>query len=334
MMCQFLPAISAERDFTVGFYSQCYIENTGSQWRYVVNYVHGGLAAGDYLFQLVERNIIDSAFYYPSTPTRTFINLYLHRSETSSNDFYDAFYIQSYRYFRKAEITHTTTTVSDYDSLRITYTPQGSLAAYSTNREIVLRLSVHALYHDTEDGGIKSIFLSDNVAINSGHRFSEVVSNPNTNEVTTLQFSQYSNNMAPLRFSLARQSAYVDNTEYVWRLPLLKNPSTAYVSLRYNLTLLEYPAGTNYGIVFNHYEIVNDYFTEPDTSVAFTTAVVNNLRDVQTTAGVDLSISLGENVVTWDSVTFKLDKSKVGLQPAFANCNDTSNYNYYYFHTL
>jgi hypothetical protein len=102
MMCQFLPAISAERDFTVGFYSQCYIENTGSQWRYVVNYVHGGLAAGDYLFQLVERNIIDSAFYYPSTPTRTFINLYLHRSETSYNDFYDAFYIQSYRYFRKA----------------------------------------------------------------------------------------------------------------------------------------------------------------------------------------------------------------------------------------
>jgi hypothetical protein len=126
----------------------------------------------------------------------------------------------------------------------------------------------------------------------------------------------------------------VDNTEYVWRLPLLKNPATAYVSLRYNLTLLEYPSGINYGIVFNHYEIVNDYFTEPDTSVAFTTAVVNNLRDVQTTAGVDLSISLGENVPTWDSVTFKLDKSKIGLLPAFANCNDTSNYNYYYFHTL
>lgn len=44
--------------------------------------------------------------------------------------------------------------------------------------------------------------------------------------------------MSPLRFSLARQNAYTDNVEYIWRLPLLKNPSTAYISLRYNLTLM------------------------------------------------------------------------------------------------
>lgn len=44
--------------------------------------------------------------------------------------------------------------------------------------------------------------------------------------------------MSPLRFALARQSAYTDNVEYIWRLPLLKNPSTAYISLRYNLTLI------------------------------------------------------------------------------------------------
>jgi len=140
--------------------------------------------------------------------------------------------------------------------------------------------------------------------------------------------------MAPLRFNLACQSAYTDNVEYIWRLPLLKNPSTAYVSLRYNLTLLEYPSSTTYGIVFNHYEIINDYFTEPDSSSSFSTSVTNNLRDVQTVAGVDLSINLGVNVAQWDSVTFKLDKSKNGLQPSFSNCNDTTNYNYYYFHTL
>jgi len=134
---------------------------------------------------------------------------------------------------------------------------------------------------------------------------------------------------------LAKQSAYTDGVEYVWRLPLLKNPATAYISLRYNLTLMEYPSTTNYGIIFNHIEIINDYYTEPDTSSSFTTSVLNNLRDVQTVAGVDLSMSLGtESVSQWDSVTFKLDNSKKGLIPSFSSCIDTSNYNYYYFHTL
>lgn len=36
----------------------------------------------------------------------------------------------------------------------------------------------------------------------------------------------------------------------------------------------------------------------------------------------------------WDTVTFKLDNSKKGLIPSFSNCNDTTNYNYFYFHTL
>lgn len=172
------PGTSAERDFTVGYYSRCNLESTGSEWRWNVLYVHGGLPQGDYLFQLVESNIVDSAFYLPTSPTRTLIRTQLYRSESASNH-YDSFYIHSYRFFRKAEVVHTTTTVSDYDSLRITYTPQGSLAAYSTNREIVLRLSVHAQYLDNADGGIKSIFFDDGVSIESGHRFSEVVSNPN-----------------------------------------------------------------------------------------------------------------------------------------------------------
>ena len=71
-----------------------------------------------------------------------------------------------------------------------------------------------------------------------------------------------------------------------------------------------------------------------DTSASFTSSVINNLRDVQTVSGVDLSINLGANVLTWDSVTFKLDKSQPGLKPSFSNCNDTTNYNYYYFHDL
>jgi hypothetical protein len=81
--------------------------------------------------------------------------------------------------------------------------------------------------------------------------------------------------------------------------------------------------------------MINDYYTELDSSTLFATSIINSLSDVQTVAGTDLSIDLGSSIVTaWDSITFKLDKSKVGLIPSFANCNDTSNYNYYYFHTL
>lgn len=95
--------------------------------------------------------------------------------------------------------------------MRVTYTPQGSLAVGASNREIVLRLSVHAQYLDNSDGGIKSIFLDDKVSIESGNRFSEVVNDPSGSEVTTIQFAQYTNNMSPLRFALAKQKAYVDN---------------------------------------------------------------------------------------------------------------------------
>jgi len=86
----------------------------------------------------------------------------------------------------------------------------------------------------------------------SGNQFSGVVSNPNGAEVTTIQFSQYSVDRAPLRFVLTKQSAYVDNTAYYWIVPLSQLPSTSYISLRYNLTLVNSPA-SGYEYIFNLY---------------------------------------------------------------------------------
>lgn len=40
------------------------------------------------------------------------------------------------------------------------------------------------------------------------------------------------------------------------------------------------------------------------------------------------------SLAQWDSVIFKLDNSYLGLIPNFLAGNDTSNYNYYYFHTI
>lgn len=58
-------------------------------------------------------------------------------------------------------------------------------------------------------------------------------------------------------------------------------------------------------------------------------------RNVQVSAAIDLSINLDSySLAQWDSVIFKLDNSYIGLSPNFLAGNDTSNYNYYYFHTI
>lgn len=138
---------------------------------------------------------------------------------------------------------HTTATVNDYETITINYTPYGGLSTFASNNEIALRLSVEARYH-AADGGITAIYTADSMNIISGSQYSGVVSNPNAGEIYNIQFAQYSIENAPLRFILAKQSAYTDNVAYYWIVPLLQNPGTAFVTLRYNLTLVNSPAGS------------------------------------------------------------------------------------------
>jgi hypothetical protein len=125
------------------------------------------------------------------------------------------------------------------------------LGAAASNNEIALRLSVETRYH-AADGGITAIYTADSMILDSGDQFSGVVSNPNGGEINTIQFGQYSIELTPLRFAVAKQSAYSDNTLYTWIVPLLLNPTTAFVSLRYNLTLVTSPP-SSYEYIFNHY---------------------------------------------------------------------------------
>ena len=72
-----------------------------------------------------------------------------------------------------------------------------------------------------------------------------------------------------------------------------------------------------------------------DSSVSFSPSVTNSNRNVQIVAGVDISMDLGSySLSQWDIVSFKLDNSYEGLLQNFLAGNDTSNYNYFYFHTI
>lgn len=112
------------------------------------------------------------------------------------------------------------------------------------------------LYHEA-DGGLSAIYTADGIDIESGFRYSEVVSNPSTNpanpEVTTVNFGQYSNDYTPIKISLRRTISYVAHNAYTWRVPLLKNPSVPYNTLRYNISLVHYPSGSNYPVIKNFY---------------------------------------------------------------------------------
>lgn len=192
---------------------------------------------------------------------------------------------------------------------------------------------MEARYH-LADGGVTSIYTSDGKTLLNGNEYSGWVSGANSNEVTTIKFAQYSIENAPLVFSLSRQSSYSDNTAYTWIIPLLKNPNTAYISLRYNLTLVCSPA-SGYEYVHNFYQSLNEYYTVADSSISMSTSVTNNLRAVQSVSSVDLSVNIGSyNLEQWDSAIFKVNNALPGLIPAISSPNDTSNYNYYFFKNI
>jgi hypothetical protein len=131
LICSFLPANDLDRDWGVGYYSQCYIDNnSGNQWRFVVNAIFGGLTYGkDMLFQVSENNMISTAFYYATSPQKNLVAVQFYNYEGGWYSVLDSFYIQSYNYLSFAQITHLTTTVNDYDLLTVTYTPKGNVSA-------------------------------------------------------------------------------------------------------------------------------------------------------------------------------------------------------------
>ena len=151
--------------------------------------------------------------------------------------------------------------------------------------------------------------------------------------MNVIQFGQYSIANTPLRFSLSKQNAYVDNTAYTYIIPLMQNPSTAYVTLRYNLTLVHCPS-SGYEYIFNMYQSINEYYTVSDTSASTSTSIANGLRAVQTVSNVDLSVNMGLSLNQWNTAIFKINNALPGLIPNIVTPNDTSNYNYYYFKNI
>lgn len=97
---------------------------------------YGGLiAGGDYLFQLSEYNTATSSFYLPTAPGRREVRfMYNYYPSVHNWQYHDSVGVRYYRFFKFAEFLHTTTTINDYETIRINYRPYGSLSAYSSTQ--------------------------------------------------------------------------------------------------------------------------------------------------------------------------------------------------------
>ena len=173
MTCQFLPAVSAERDFSVGYYGECYKTSDGNGHIYHITGPIGGWNTDwDYLIQIQEENVVTTSLNGPTSPGWQPM---LFEKDNNGNKRYEAMTYNFYQYFNDVEILHTTTTVGDYDTLTITYNPKSSVSNFASNRETVLMLDISGVYHES-DGGLQAIYSADGVDVESGFRYSEVVS--------------------------------------------------------------------------------------------------------------------------------------------------------------
>jgi hypothetical protein len=130
-----LPALSGDKDFTIGMFAQASLLNTGSQFYFEIYFNNGGLTAGaDYLLQINEYNTATSSFYMATSPGRQKIEwVFIYYPSNYGYEYWDSFYVKSYRFFKQAELLHTTTTVNDYETITINYKPYGALSAGSSN---------------------------------------------------------------------------------------------------------------------------------------------------------------------------------------------------------
>ena len=270
----------------------------------------------------------------PAAPGRQELNfMYIYNPSYYNYQYYTSVYVKFHCFFRSIKLLHTTTTINDYQTLSVIFNPYGAVSQPDASNMRTLRVSVQARYHLT-DGGITDIYTADNRVLNSGSQFSGIITNPNNNQITSIQFGQPTIKNAPLMFSFTNFNNLLDNTQYTFTLPLLKNPSIAFISLRYNVSILISPT-SSYEYVHNHYESINEYFTVADTSTSFVTSINNNNRAVQSVGTVDLQVNIGSASLTqWHVAIFKINNALPALLQAISSPNDTANYDYKYFKVL
>jgi hypothetical protein len=96
---------------------------------------YGGWETGrDYLLQISEPNVVTTMFNGPTSPGRHDLTVHSIRTESPAGTYTDSIALDYYQYFNDVRILHTTTTVDDYDTLTVTYTPKSSVSAFASSR--------------------------------------------------------------------------------------------------------------------------------------------------------------------------------------------------------
>lgn len=246
--------------------------------------------------------------------------------------------LEPYSYFPFAQILHTTTTNSDLNTLTVTARPAATQAAVAAPNELVMTLTYNPIYSQSDqDMGIPAYYSADGMGVfKSGYLHSHNLNPAAAAATTVVSFGQYSNSYAPVRVSMSLQGGYTLGSNQIWKIPLLKNPSTSYKTLSYSLSLLLYTSPNPFPVVLCHYDMINEYYTSSNTSGPLGILLSNTNNMIQSpTVGLSVTMST-YTIPRWSFMELKWDNTIVGLvtiPDIMTNCND-ANYNCYYYPRL
>ena len=99
------------------------------------------------------------------------------------------------------------------------------------------------------------------------------------------------NSQTNIKITHLLETAYSAGVQYIWKIPLLKNPSTINIPFRMNITLWTYQAGSSLGQKELFYEIVNKDFTtlSNPSSVSYDFATQNQVQSTTASLSVELN---------------------------------------------
>lgn len=337
MICTFLPVMSNYHQYGIGTFTPCSNNALTTPKSYKILAPYGNLAAGaDVLLQIRENNIITTRFTMPQAPSRD--ELIFESAVFPGSIYRDNLVLEPSPYFTFMQVQHSTTTINDLDTLTVIVNPAVTQAAVAAPNELVMTISYNPIYSQaTQDMGLPSLYAADGLGnFKSGYLHSHNLKPAAAAATTVVSFGQYSNSFAPVRASMSLQGGYTIGTVQTWKVPLFVNPSQLYATLAYTVELKLYNTVNGSSVTLGQYPVVNEYYTQSNTSGPLGTALTNTNNMIQSPT-VDLAVSLASySVPQWSLLEIKWDNTRSGLLtlPDIAvNCND-ANYNCYYFPRL
>ncbi|KAL4505213.1 hypothetical protein ABPG72_016280 [Tetrahymena utriculariae] len=314
LMCYFVPEISIYDKIALPFYSKCQLNTSGSPYYYVLTAPRDILQKGvPYVVHIRERRIQGGSFNLPNTPTRSEFIWQCYSPISTTTPSYDTFITKITNRFLKAKINHLTTTSQDYDVAEITFTPSFPL---SQSTETYLQVEIDSIYlqapgQNFEDFDLRNTYNRDGLGeFINGQSFSYLMYPVFPTGYAIVNFGQHSNFFANIRIMLVQGQDLVAGTQYIFKIPMVRNPLLQHTSLSYRISTIKINNIDQRVFTLEQYWFINHAYVDPVhtdmTSANFQMNSINNYVQQNT---MDLSVKFNYNIAQPQRILLKWDNN-------------------------